>query len=86
MTGQQTALDFTRRFYYPPNTFTPGTMNHRLYERLKNGPVLLSELHRSLGMDTARIRDVRNLLLKPHGMTIRCRVIGPGETEYSIET
>jgi hypothetical protein len=71
-------------FSYPDNTFTEGTMNHALYERLKWGPVRLSELHRILGMDTARIRDVRNLLLKKHGFNIECTRIAEGETEYKI--
>jgi FAD synthase len=77
----QTALNFNP---YPENIFTPGTMNHRLYERLKEGPVLLSELHREMGMDTARIRDVRNLLLKKYGFNIACRIIREGETEYRV--
>jgi hypothetical protein len=81
MTAAQCQLDFNP---YPENIFTPGTMNYRLYERLKQGPILLSELHRELGMDTARIRDVRNLLLKKHGFNIVCKIIEQGETEYRI--
>lgn len=78
----QCALNFNP---YPANIFGVGTMNYRLYERLKQGPLLLSELHREIGTDTARIRDVRNLLLKKHGYNIACWVIGPGETEYRIK-
>lgn len=76
---EQTALNFA----YPPNPYRVETQNHVLYERLKRGPLLLSELHRSLGMDTARIRDVRKML-KEWGYTVSCRIIEQGETEYSI--
>lgn len=77
----QAALNFNP---YPDNIFTPGTQNYRLYERIKMGPLLLSELHRQMGMDTARIRDVRNLLLKRRGYTIDCKIVRRGETEYKI--
>jgi hypothetical protein len=76
----QAALNFNP---YPENIFTFGTHNYAVYERLKRGPLLLSELHR-MGFETARIRDVRNLLLKKHGFNIACRMIEKGETEYKI--
>ena len=82
LTIEEYLQDQDRRL--PENTFTPFSQNHALYERLKRGPLRLSELHRGLGMDTARIRDIRNKLLKPHGMTILCKVIAPGETEYRL--
>jgi hypothetical protein len=79
---EQTAMTFET---YPENPFTAGTQNHVLYERLKRGPIRLSELHRSLRMDTARIRDVRKMLrLRGWHWTVGCRTVRRGETEYYL--
>jgi hypothetical protein len=78
----QAAMNFET---YPGNPFREGTQNHAVYERLMAGPLRLSVLHRELGIDTARIRDVRKMLrLRGWHWTVGCRTIRRGETEYYL--
>jgi hypothetical protein len=82
----QTALNFNP---YPENIFTPGTMNHRLYEYLvRHGQITTKELHNELKMDCARIRSDIRPYLRAHGMDYECKALpgDPGNRLYRIKS
>jgi hypothetical protein len=68
----QTALSFTRP--RPDDLFKAGSQNHRLYNRLLQGPLTNVEGMTELYIInlTGRISDIREAL-KPHLMDIKAR-------------
>ena len=64
----QPALNFT----FPVNPWNPGTQNYTLFEHMRtHRAVTTKEIHQ-MGMDCARVRDLRK-----KGLKIDCRSI-PG--------
>jgi hypothetical protein len=60
----------------PENPFPIESQNGRLWNVLRHQPYITTKGLHKLGMDTARIRDIRKAL-KPHLINIACEAI-PG--------
>jgi hypothetical protein len=69
----------------PSEIFKPGTQNHRLYERLLQGPVTNAEIVREMNVfnSTGRCSDLRQAL-KPYLISVEARKINKGLWEYRL--
>jgi len=70
---------------YPPNPFTPGSQNHRLYERAKLGPITNGEIvyKMRIANSTGRLSELR-AFLAPHGIRLECQRVKDGLFEYHL--
>lgn len=61
---------------FPANPFKPGSQNHTLYERLKDGPVSNRDIMRMcIPKYTGRISEIREML-RPHQLKIKAITVG----------